>query len=295
MSFPLLLPLLLSTTDAAGIASPYASALPREIVEKKAEEDRRRREAAAQDVALPAAPRTGGCLGAVEADPERSAQVARDAMADVVGRERVRAGLCLGAALSELGRWDEARQAFADARDAAAEDDHASRARLGAMAGNAALAGGQPGQALSLLAPAAAEARTAGDTALTASIALDRARALVAVNQPEEAATALAQAREAEPDNAQAWLLSATLSRRQNKLIEAQAQIEKAAQIAPRDPEIGLEAGVIAVLAGKDDAARRSWNAVLAMAPESDTAATARQYIAQLGQAPVGLEGGARP
>lgn len=283
MPLPLLLPLMLAQTDPAGIASPYVSALPREIVEKKAEEDRKRREEAAKNVDLPAPRANAGCLGAVEVNPEKSAELARDAMADAVGRERVRAGLCLGVALSDLGRWDEAREVFVNARDAAAGDDHASRARLGAMAGNAALAAGQPGQALSLLAPAATDAQTAGDTALKATIALDRARALVALKQPDEAATALAQAREAQPDNAQAWLLSATLARRQNKLIEAQTQIEKAAQLAPRDPEVGLEAGVIAVLSDKQEAARRSWNSVLAMAPGSDAAATAKQYIAQLG------------
>lgn len=274
------LPLLLAQ------ASPYASALPREIVEKKEDEARRRREESAWTLALPAAPATIGCLTAVAADPERSARVAREALGEAIGRQRVRAGLCLGAALSELERWDEARQAFADARDAAAEDDHASRARLGAMAGNAALAAGQPGQALALLAPAALAAQATGDKPMIASIALDRARALVAVGQPEEAASALAEAREADPGNAQAWLLSATLSRRQDRLIEAQAQIEQAAAIAPRDPEIGLEAGVIAVLAGNDGAARRSWSAVLAMAPQSPAASTARQYLAQLGPEP---------
>ena len=280
------MPLLISASLLLAQASPYASALPREIVEKKEDEERRRREESAWDLALPAAPTTTGCLTAVAADPERSAQVARNALAEAIGRQRVRAGLCLGAALSELGRWDEARQAFADARDATAEDDHLSRARLGAMAGNAALAAGEPGQALALLAPAASAAQAAGDKALAASIAIDRARALVAVDQPDEAAAALAQAREAEPDNAQAWLLSATLSRRQNRLIEAQAQIEQAARIAPRDPEIGLEAGVIAVLAGNEGAARRSWDAVVAMAPQSEAAATARQYIGQLGPEP---------
>ena len=282
MPFSLLLPLMLAQGDPAGIASPYVSALPREIVEKKAAQDRKRREEAAQSVALPAPPSRAGCLGAVEADPARSAEVARQALADATGHERVRAGLCLGVALSDLGQWSDAREAFVNARDAAAGDDHASRARLGAMAGNAALAAGQPGQALSLLGPAASDAQAANDTALTASIALDRARALVALNQPDEAAAALAQARAAEPDFAQAWLLSATLSRRQNKLIEAQAQIEKAAQLAPRDPEVGLEAGVIAMLSGQEEAARRSWTSVLAMAPQSDAAATAKQYLAQL-------------
>lgn len=283
MPLSFLIPLLLAPVDPAGMSSPYASALPREIVEKKADEDRRRRESEAQTVTLPSARSRGGCRAAVETDAEKAAQQARAALGEAIGRERVRAGLCLGLALSDLGRWDEARRAFIDARDAAAADDHPGRARLGAMAGNAALAAGQPGEALAVLGPAAAAAQAAGDAALGTQIALDRARALVALKRPDEAMAALAQARAAEPDNAQAWLLSATLSRRQDRLIEAQAQIETAARLAPRDPEVGLEAGVIAVLSGRPEAARKSWNAVVALAAQSDAAATAKQYLAQLG------------
>lgn len=283
---PVLLSLMLmqANVDAAGIASPYASALPREIVEKKAEEARKRRAEQAAEAAGPAVPQANtGCMLAVESDPERSAEIARKAMGEAQGRARVRAGLCLGVALSELDRWDEARTAFLQARDAADAEDRPSRARLGAMAGNAALAGGKPGEALSILAPAAADARQAEDNVLLGSIALDRARALVSLGQTDEAATALSEARTADAANAQAWLLSATLSRRQNKLIEAQAQIEKAAELAPQDPDVGLEAGVIAVLSGRDEAARRSWNSVLATSPDSPQAATAKGYIAQLG------------
>lgn len=286
-SLLLLLPLMAQVGPASALpssASPYASQLPLEIIEKKDKEDRDRRAREAQSVTMPAGrPGAAGCMSAVEANPEKSAELARNALEDAIGRERVRAGLCLGVALTALDRWDEARGAFANARDAADSSDHASRARLGAMAGNAALAAGQPGQALSLLAPAATEAKIVGDADLTTSIALDRARALVAVKQPDEAANALAEARAAQPDNAQAWLLSATLSRRQDKLALAQTQIEKAASLAPQDPEIGLEAGVIAMLSDNDVAARRSWESVVATAPASDAAATARQYISQLG------------
>ncbi|HUD28886.1 MAG TPA: tetratricopeptide repeat protein [Novosphingobium sp.] len=285
---PLLLPLMAQVGPASALpsaASPYASSLPIEIIEKKeAEAARRAREA--QVVKMPsgsAGAGSSGCMNAVEANPERSAELARSALGDAIGRERVRAGLCLGAALSALDRWDEARTAFVSARDAADTTDHASRARLGAMAGNAALAAGQPGEALGLLGPAATDAKIVGDSDLTASIALDRARALVGVKQPEEAASALAEARAAQPGNAQAWLLSATLSRRQNNLAQAQAQIEKAATLAPQDPEIGLEAGVIAMLSGNEDAARRSWNSVLAAGSGSDAATTAKQYLSQLG------------
>lgn len=286
---PLLLPLMAQVGPASSLpssASPYASQLPLEIIEKK-ETEAARRAREAQVVAMPGGVGGGagssGCMSAVEANPERSAELASSALGDAVGRERVRAGLCLGAALSSLERWDEARAAFVTARDAADITDHASRARLGAMAGNAALAAGQPGQALGLLAPAATDAKIVGNADLTASIALDRARALVAVKQPGEAASALAEARAAQPGNAQAWLLSATLSRRENNLSQAQVQIEKAASLAPQDPEIGLEAGVIAMLSGNEDAARRSWNSVLAAGVGSDAAVTAKQYLSQLG------------
>lgn len=282
-----LLPLMAQVGPASSLpsnASRYASQLPLEIIEKKDKQDRDRRAREAQSVALPSGSRSSaGCMSAVEANPEKSAELARSALSDAIGRERVRAGLCLGVALSDLDRWDEARTAFTNARDAADPADHASRARLGAMAGNAALAAGQAGQALSLLAPAATEAKIVGDADLVASIALDRSRALVAVKQPDEAANALAEARAAQPDNAQAWLLSATLSRRQDKLAVAQTQIEKAASLAPQDPEIGLEAGVIAMLSNNEDAARRSWDSVVKTAPSSDAAATAKQYLSQLG------------
>ncbi|EJL24625.1 hypothetical protein [Novosphingobium sp. AP12] len=285
---PLLLPIMAQVGPASTLpsnASPYASSLPIEIIEKKqTEAARRAREA--QVVALPSGKggaSGSGCMSAVEANPERSAELARSALDDAIGRERVRAGLCLGAALSTLDRCDEARAAFVTARDAADVTDHASRARLGAMAGNAALAAGQPGQALGLLGPAATDAKILADADLTALIALDRARALVAVKQPGEAASALAEARAVQPGNAQAWLLSATLSRRENNLAQAQTQIEKAASLAPQDAEIGLEAGVIAMLAGNEDAARRSWNSVLAAGVGSDAAVTAKQYLSQLG------------
>lgn len=287
MPLPLLLPLIAQIGPASALPSatrPYASALPLEIIEKKDKQDRDRRAREAQTVAMPVGiGGNAGCMSAVEANPERSAELARAALGDAIGRERVRAGLCLGVALSGLDRWDEARTAFVNARDAADSADHASRARLGAMAGNAALAAGQAGQALSLLAPAATDAKIAGDGELTATIALDRARALVAVKQPGEAASALAEARAAQPGNAQAWLLSATLARRENRLAEAQTQIEKAASLAPQDPEIGLEAGVIAMLSGNEQAAWRSWNSAISAAPRSDAAVTARTYLSETG------------
>ena len=159
----------------------------------------------------------------------------------------------------------------------------AVRARLGGMAGNAALGGNEFATALADLDTALADAGQAGDKPLAGSIGADRARALVALSRTDEAVAALQQARTDAPQDANVWLLSATLSRRTGDLRSAQARIETAAGLAPSDPAIGLEAGVIAELAGNDDAARKSWNAVVALAPDGPEAASAKAYLAQIG------------
>jgi tetratricopeptide (TPR) repeat protein len=224
----------------------------------------------------------GACLSMIADDPEAAADVAQDWVKQAKGPERAEAGQCLGAALAAQQDFAGARTAFVAARDAAVPTNHAIRARLGAMAGNAALADNDPPGALGLLDLARSDAGAAKDTKLSSGIATDRARALVALKRDAEAATALADARAADPANAEAWLLSATLSRRTAKLADAQAQIEEAARLLPVDPEIGLEAGVIAVLSGHDEAARKSWQSVVTMAPQTDEAARAKSYLAQL-------------
>ncbi len=224
------------------------------------------------------------CLGDAERDPLVAVENATAWRNRALGRQKVQAGHCLGVALSALGRWQPALIAFAEARDALPAADRDYRARLGAMAGNAALAGGNADAALPALDTASADAEGNADKALTGNIALDRARALVALDRETEAEAALATARTAMTGSAQAWLLSATLSRRLGKLAQAQAAIEKAGELLPTSPEIGLEAGVIAVLSGRDEAARKSWQSVVDAAPRSPSAETARGYIAQLGQ-----------
>ena len=87
------------------------------------------------------------------------------------------------------------------------------------------------------------------------------------------------------PDSALAWLLSATLSRRSDDLVTAQQQIERAASLDPTDPAIGLEAGLIAALSGRDEAARASWRSVLELAPGTAAAQAAQSYLDQLGGA----------
>lgn len=196
--------------------------------------------------------------------------------------ERAAARRCRGLALVEAGRLGDAAQEFLAARDETPLSDAEERTRLAAMAGNAWQAASVWQSALDAF-DLALRDLPGGAAALGGEIEIDRARALVALGRSDEARGALARARARVPGNAQAWLLSATLERRQGDLDQAQALIEKAAQLAPADPETGLEAGVIAVLAGRDEAARKSWLSVIAAAPATDAARTAQRYLDQLG------------
>jgi len=239
---------------------------------------------AAADLPPPRSARAQDCLAAAEDDAENAVDLATAWLVTAKDADRVDAQTCLGLAHSRLEDWPEAETAFLAARDGAGAD-RLSRARLGEMAGNAALAADAPDRALAALDTARGDVKGLASPALEADIALDRARALVALKRDAEGEDALADARTAAPDNAEAWLLSATLSRRMGHLAEAQARIERAAALLPIDPAIGLEAGVIAMLAGHEEAARRSWQSVVAAAPDSAEAQTAKGYIAQLGPA----------
>lgn len=191
---------------------------------------------------------------------------------------------CLGLALVRLADFAGAQQAFELAGSEVPDGAPAYRARLLAMAGNAAMAQDKPALAEVAFARALEAAGEAEDAPLVASLAVDRARALVALERMDEAAAALSLARGSDPQNARAWLLSATLSRRLERLGEAQRQIEQAALLAPRDAAIGLEAGVIAALAGREEDARKSFESVLLVAPDGPEADRARAYLGQLAQ-----------
>lgn len=228
--------------------------------------------------------RLANCVALIEINPEAARADASRWRDTAELSQKSDAAQCLGMAQVRLEQWSEAAATFIQGRDLAMPGAQQSRAQLGAMAGNAQLVLGDNAAALATLQQAQSDAESAGNAMLKGEIALDRARALVALGRNEEARTALTLARLALPSNAQAWLLSATLARRMNALAEAQKFIESAAVMAPADPEIGLEAGVIAVLAGQDEAARKSWQSVVEMAPNTSFAEVAATYLAQLGQ-----------
>lgn len=277
-----LLPLLLMQVGPMpGAGAPPA--VPEELLEQR--RLNRARAASSAEPALPARPArdVDPCREAAQIAPLDAVETAEDRLASAQGAERSIAAECLGFALSALERWDEAEAAFAQSLEAAPAGEASRRAELAAAAAIAAEATGDYQRALTRFETALGEARAAREAALAGRIARDMAHPLHRLGQADRAAAMLAEARAALPDDPATWLISARLSRQQERLVEAQQQIERAAMLAPRNPEVGLEAGVIAVLAGNDAAARRSWQSVIAMAPDTPVAATAQTYLDQLG------------
>lgn len=195
---------------------------------------------------------------------------------------------CLGFAYSKEGRWSAAADAFVSAARDAERARDSRAANLWTQAGNAALASGDATLALTYFDAAMAQGVSAG--LLLGELHLDRARALVVAGKTDEAEAAFAEAHRLVPEDPLAWLLSATLARRQGKLERAQADIDIAARLAPRDPEVALEAGNIAATAGKYDIARRNWTQAIEIRPDGPVARTARGHLTQLDEA----EGGAK-
>ncbi|GAC1421652.1 MAG: hypothetical protein NVSMB69_20810 [Novosphingobium sp.] len=227
--------------------------------------------------------RLGICLSAVKDDPATGLASARAWAASATpGAETGRANQCLGTAEARAGHYAEALPAFARAIAALPVGEEGRHAALYALAAQSALASGDATRALGWLQVALLPSSVL-DADAKAEAQCDRARALVTLGRPEEARTALAEAHRLAPESAESWLLSATLARRDKNLALAQHDIELAAQYARLDPAVGLEAGVIAVLAGHDEAARKSWQSVLTAAPDSPEAVTAKGYLAQLG------------
>lgn len=264
--------------------APTTSEFP-ELPDELRERVKRER---ADALPAPATPSASGskladCVTLATSDPQAAADNAqrwRETAANQL--ELAQSAHCLGLALVRQGDFAGAQTAFDRATDEVPEGAPAYQARLAAMAGNAAMAQAKPAIAEVAFGRAASFAAQAGDAPLAGSVAVDRARALVALGRTEEAAAALAQARADDPASARAWLLSATLSRRLERLGEARDQIAQAALLSPQDPAVGLEAGVIAALGGREDEARRSFESVVALAPQSDEASRARAYLEQL-------------
>jgi len=190
---------------------------------------------------------------------------------------------CHGFALATDFKFDLAVPMLSEAATLADAKGDPRAAQFWAQAGNAAIAAGQAEFAIDALGKALAS--EALDNNERADCEVDRARAFVALGKSAEGEAALATARQLAPENGAAWLLSATLARRLNKLPDALAFIQTAAALLPSDPAVALEAGNIAIAAGDDNTARAQWEQAIRIAPNSRQAVTATAQLATLAAA----------
>ena len=188
---------------------------------------------------------------------------------------------CLGVAYANQKRWDSAAAAFEDAAKEAELAKSGKVADYWVQSGNAWLAAGNPVRARSAFDAALATASLSGLALGEAH--LDRARALAASGDMEGARSDIDKALAEAPRDPLAWLLSATLARREGDLKRAAADIAEALRRSPDDVSVQLEAGNIAGAAGDEANARTAWRRVIELSPGSPAAEHARKALEQFG------------
>lgn len=221
-------------------------------------------------------PRYAQCMDLAVSDP---AAALTNANAWAVDGGGASARQCMGVAYTNQRQWTQAAGAFEQAARLAqaAKDDHA--AGFWAQAGNAWLAAGEPAKARTAL-DAALASGTLGGLVLGEAY-LDRARALVSAGNMAAARGDLDQALVHASADPLAWLLSATLARRQGDLTRAQTDMEEALKRSADDASVQLEAGNIAAASGDEAGARAAWSKAATLAPGTPAADAARKALAQ--------------
>jgi tetratricopeptide (TPR) repeat protein len=186
---------------------------------------------------------------------------------------------CLGLAYVAAGRWGPAAAAFEQAARAAETQRDGRAAALWTQAGNAALADDQPQRARDtfdrVLALPGLPPLAEGEAAI------DRSRANYALGNLAAARGDLDRGLRLVPQDPFAWLLSATLARKQNDLAKARSDIARTLQMAADDPSVQLEAGNIAAASNDRDAARQAWTRAAQLAPGTPEGRAASAALAQ--------------
>jgi len=204
---------------------------------------------------------------------------AADASAWLLGGGGFLARQCLGLAYATGGNYPAAAGAFEVAARAAEVARDERSANYWAQAGNAWLAAGDYAKARLAL-----DAALAGGTLTGLALGeayLDRARAAVAAGDGPAARTDIDLALTHAESDPLAWLLSATLARRDKDLPRAHKDIAEAVRRAPDDAAVQIEAGNVAALAGDEAGARGGWTKAAQLGGGGPITASARAALAQ--------------
>ncbi len=237
--------------------------------------------AAVPAFAAPSDPtRYAACIELAPKDPARAMQLAYAWRIEGGG---VAARHCLAVAQMHARHHDAALKSYEAAGEASEAANDGQAVALWRQAGEAALIAGQPDTAVrffgrALARPGGAELSPRAEADLLTS----RAEAQVATRKPGSAMADLKRATELSPTFMTAWLLKATLARRDGDLAGAEAALIKAAELAPQSPDVELEAGNIAAAKGDMALARQAWEAAVGDGPDTPAGQAAAAALGKM-------------
>jgi len=221
--------------------------------------------------------RYGECTALVRSEPQRAVDTAN---AWRLEGGRIYPRMCLGLAYVALERWAPAATVYEQAAEEAAQLEDSRRSDFLVQAGNAWLAGGEPTKAIADFDSALTTPNLTNE--LRGEVHVDRARALVVLDNLAGARENLDRATQLVPTDPFAWYMSAALARRENNLPRAQADIARAMQLAPDNADIALLGGTIAGMAGNMAEAERLYRRVAEDSPDSEAGRAARASLETL-------------
>ncbi len=199
---------------------------------------------------------------------------------------------CAGLAYAQEGDFAAAASEFEAAARAAEAARDKRAANYWAQAGNAQLAAGNVPKARAALGTALVAGTLEGFALGEAQ--LDHARVLVAAGDPEAARRDIDLALTHVADDPLAWLLSATLARRQGNLARAKMDIAEALKRSADDASVQLEAGNIAAAGQDETGARTAWAAAARLGPDTPAGRNAAAALKQFGDTPAAPPSSAR-
>ncbi len=180
---------------------------------------------------------------------------------------------CSAVALFEMKRYQEAALRFESLADAAPKRE----VKVGALeqASQAWFLAGRPDMAEKQL-----------DTALAlkpgdADLLTDRGIFRANLGRLEQAIGDWTEALKTAPDRDDVLALRATALRKTNQPAAARADADRAVAINPKNVDALLERGTLRQMAGDTGSAMEDWNAVKAIAPDSNAAQTAESNLAR--------------
>lgn len=218
-----------------------------------------------------------GCVAAINVDAVRAEEFGKQWYARGGG---LPARHCTALAQMHRLKYDEATETLSKAAAEAEAAGDPMASEFWGQAGNAALLTGKTPEAKTHFDKAIA-VTPAEKTDELGLLYIDRAQAEVELEAFDAARADIDRAMELRPKDPMAWALSAALARRQDDLTRALYDIAQASELDPSDPDIMFEQANIAATNGDEDAARKIWQRVLQIAPDSEAARLSRQQLGE--------------